>query len=217
MKLPQFFQTISYDEHDDIRYHNEEVSHSHLFFQCSYTNSIWEMIMRNVGTDGYPSEYRANVTCLAGKKDGNNISRKCKECLDMYVTMPSSYVNPWSTVVRMWLQLWIRQINTRSRDAIVVHEMFNGRVEMLSLYIRCSTDESRCYRYTLDVQLGNQVLNTTNINFASSKWSDIVDWLLPFTNRNNVTSIGDRLMVDATYGKNATTELTGKAKDILSN
>ncbi|GJU46969.1 WD repeat-containing protein 43-like protein [Tanacetum coccineum] len=30
--------------------------------------------------------------------------------------------------------------------------MFNGGVEMLSLYMRCSTDESRCYRYTLDVQ-----------------------------------------------------------------
>ncbi|GKD88473.1 hypothetical protein Tco_1363980, partial [Tanacetum coccineum] len=30
--------------------------------------------------------------------------------------------------------------------------MFNGGVEMLSLYMRCSTDKSRCYRYTLDVQ-----------------------------------------------------------------
>ncbi|GJS75645.1 hypothetical protein Tco_0725526 [Tanacetum coccineum] len=30
--------------------------------------------------------------------------------------------------------------------------MFNGRVEMLSLYMRCSTDESRCYGYTLDGQ-----------------------------------------------------------------
>ncbi|GJZ76734.1 AP-2 complex subunit alpha-1-like protein [Tanacetum coccineum] len=39
-----------------------------------------------------------------------------------------------------------------SRDAIVVHEMFNGGVEMLSLYMRCSTEESRCYLYTLDVQ-----------------------------------------------------------------
>ncbi|GJW95232.1 2,3-bisphosphoglycerate-independent phosphoglycerate mutase [Tanacetum coccineum] len=39
-----------------------------------------------------------------------------------------------------------------SRDAIVVHEMFNGGVEMISLYIRCSTDESRCYRCTWDVQ-----------------------------------------------------------------
>ncbi|GJV49884.1 hypothetical protein Tco_1440096 [Tanacetum coccineum] len=143
------------------------------------------------------------------------------------------------------LSLYIRCSTDESRYAIVVHEMFNGGVEMLSLYIRCSTDESRCYCYTLDVQriprhainmwlvtrkllltqdrmrqwdvVGNQVLNTTNINFASSKWSDIVDWLLPFTNGNNVTSIGDRLTVDATYGKNATTELTGKVKDILSN
>ncbi|GJT78872.1 crooked neck-like protein 1 [Tanacetum coccineum] len=39
-----------------------------------------------------------------------------------------------------------------SRDAIVVHKMFNGRVEMLLLYIRCSTEESRGYRYTLDVE-----------------------------------------------------------------
>ncbi|GJW67686.1 hypothetical protein Tco_0122110 [Tanacetum coccineum] len=34
------------------------------------------------------------------------------------------------------------------RDAIVVHEMFNGGFKMLS----CSMEESRCYRYTLDVQ-----------------------------------------------------------------
>ncbi|GJX89625.1 hypothetical protein Tco_0341639 [Tanacetum coccineum] len=34
----------------------------------------------------------------------------------------------------------------RNRDVIVVYEMFNGEVEMLSLYIRCSTNESRCYR-----------------------------------------------------------------------
>ncbi|GKA27850.1 hypothetical protein Tco_0714018 [Tanacetum coccineum] len=45
-----------------------------------------------------------------------------------------------------------------SQDAIVVREMFNGRVEMLSgvemlsLYMICSTDVSRCYCYTLDVQ-----------------------------------------------------------------
>ncbi|GJY05123.1 hypothetical protein Tco_0371063 [Tanacetum coccineum] len=32
----------------------------------------------------------------------------------------------------------------RSRDVIVVHEMFNGGVEMLSLYMRCSMEESRC-------------------------------------------------------------------------
>ncbi|GJW59203.1 RNA-directed DNA polymerase, eukaryota, reverse transcriptase zinc-binding domain protein [Tanacetum coccineum] len=30
-----------------------------------------------------------------------------------------------------------------SRDGIVVHEMFNGGVETLSLYMRCSTEESR--------------------------------------------------------------------------
>ncbi|GKD93261.1 hypothetical protein Tco_1373098, partial [Tanacetum coccineum] len=154
-------------------------------------------------------------------------------------------------------------VHDMSRDAIVRHEIFNGGVDMLSLHMRCSTDESRCYRCTLDVQrgsrdaicrvrgtkfdwfiivsssysipshainmwlvtrkwlltqdrmrqwdvVGNQVLNTTNIHFASSKWSDIVDWLLPFTNRNNVTSIGDRRMVDGTHGKNTTTELTGK-------
>ncbi|GKB76846.1 putative reverse transcriptase domain-containing protein [Tanacetum coccineum] len=49
----------------------------------------------------------------------------------------------------------------RSRDAVVVYEMFNRGVEMLSLYIRfemlslymrCSTEESRCYGYTLDGQ-----------------------------------------------------------------
>ncbi|GJX89626.1 hypothetical protein Tco_0341640 [Tanacetum coccineum] len=33
-------------------------------------------------------------------------------------------------------------VQRMSQDAIVVHEMFNGGVEMLSLYIRCSTDES---------------------------------------------------------------------------
>nr|GEZ09641.1 abscisic acid insensitivity 1B [Tanacetum cinerariifolium] len=39
-----------------------------------------------------------------------------------------------------------------SRDVIVVHKMFNGGVEMISLYMRWSTDESRCYHCTLDVQ-----------------------------------------------------------------
>nr|GEU30529.1 hypothetical protein [Tanacetum cinerariifolium] len=29
--------------------------------------------------------------------------------------------------------------------------MFNGWVDLLSLHIRCPTDESICYRYTLDV------------------------------------------------------------------
>ncbi|GJU43180.1 hypothetical protein Tco_1200446 [Tanacetum coccineum] len=31
-------------------------------------------------------------------------------------------------------------------------KMFNGEVEMLSLYMRCSTEESRCYGYTFDGQ-----------------------------------------------------------------
>ncbi|GJT12239.1 hypothetical protein Tco_0859281 [Tanacetum coccineum] len=31
----------------------------------------------------------------------------------------------------------------RSQDSIVVHEMFNGGVKILSLYMRCSTDELR--------------------------------------------------------------------------
>ncbi|GJY72060.1 hypothetical protein Tco_0475763 [Tanacetum coccineum] len=35
---------------------------------------------------------------------------------------------------------------SRCRDAIVVHEMFKGGVEMLSFYMRCSTDESRWSR-----------------------------------------------------------------------
>ncbi|GJS68865.1 hypothetical protein Tco_0683430 [Tanacetum coccineum] len=43
-------------------------------------------------------------------------------------------------------------VQRRSGDAIVVHEMFNGGVEILSLYIRCLTVESGCYRCTLDVQ-----------------------------------------------------------------
>ncbi|GJW43668.1 hypothetical protein Tco_0072467 [Tanacetum coccineum] len=51
------------------------------------------------------------------------------------------------------LSLYIRcsttlDVQRMSRNAIVVHEMFNGGVEMISLYVRCSTDESRCYRCT---------------------------------------------------------------------
>ncbi|GJV28428.1 hypothetical protein Tco_1384876 [Tanacetum coccineum] len=34
--------------------------------------------------------------------------------------------------------------------------MFNGGVDMVSLYIRCSTEESICYRCTLDVQRRSQ-------------------------------------------------------------
>ncbi|GJZ16597.1 hypothetical protein Tco_0552274 [Tanacetum coccineum] len=40
-------------------------------------------------------------------------------------------------------------VQRMSRDAIVVHETFNGFVEMISLYIKCLTDESRCYRCDL--------------------------------------------------------------------
>ncbi|GKC22296.1 hypothetical protein Tco_1024446 [Tanacetum coccineum] len=40
--------------------------------------------------------------------------------------------------------------------------MFNGWVEMLSLYIRCSTDESKCYRCTRDVQPKSQDVITVN-------------------------------------------------------
>ncbi|GJU11007.1 hypothetical protein Tco_1133403 [Tanacetum coccineum] len=39
-------------------------------------------------------------------------------------------------------------VQRMNRYTIVVHEMFNGGVEMLSLYMRCSTDESRWHRYT---------------------------------------------------------------------
>nr|GEV72418.1 reverse transcriptase zinc-binding domain-containing protein [Tanacetum cinerariifolium] len=42
------------------------------------------------------------------------------------------------------------------------------------------------------------VLNMDNINFASSKWSDVVDWLLPIAKRNNAISIFGRLIVAAT-------------------
>ncbi|GJR60535.1 regulator of MON1-CCZ1 complex isoform X1 [Tanacetum coccineum] len=60
-------------------------------------------------------------------------------------------------------------VQLMSRDAIVVHEMFNGRVEMLSLYIRCSTEESRCYHYhgaykgpPVDVQLTSTIVFTSS-------------------------------------------------------
>ncbi|GKE16524.1 hypothetical protein Tco_1424101, partial [Tanacetum coccineum] len=43
-------------------------------------------------------------------------------------------------------------LSLRSQDGIIVHEMFNGGVEMVSLYMRCSMEESRWYRYTRDVQ-----------------------------------------------------------------
>ncbi|GKA75899.1 hypothetical protein Tco_0782277 [Tanacetum coccineum] len=39
-------------------------------------------------------------------------------------------------------------VQRMNRYTIVVHEMFNGGVEMLSLYMRCSTDESRWHRCT---------------------------------------------------------------------
>ncbi|GKE15605.1 hypothetical protein Tco_1423182 [Tanacetum coccineum] len=47
-------------------------------------------------------------------------------------------------------------VQLMSRDAIIVHEMFNGWVDMQSVYMRCSTEESGCYSYTLDVQLMSQ-------------------------------------------------------------
>ncbi|GKB93972.1 hypothetical protein Tco_0980109 [Tanacetum coccineum] len=54
-----------------------------------------------------------------------------------------------------------------SRDVIVVHQMLNGYVEMLSLYIICSTDESICYRCTLDVQrMSRDVIVPRENNFG---------------------------------------------------
>nr|GEY80683.1 hypothetical protein [Tanacetum cinerariifolium] len=46
----------------------------------------------------------------------------------------------------------VQYVQRMSRYAIVAHQMSNGRVDMLSLDIRCPTDESICYRYTSDVQ-----------------------------------------------------------------
>nr|GEU54218.1 ribonuclease H-like domain-containing protein [Tanacetum cinerariifolium] len=42
--------------------------------------------------------------------------------------------------------LYTLDIQQRSRDGIVVHEMFNGGVEMVSLYMRCSKEEWRWSR-----------------------------------------------------------------------
>ncbi|GJS49617.1 hypothetical protein Tco_0599738 [Tanacetum coccineum] len=50
---------------------------------------------------------------------------------------------------------WYRctlDVQRRSRDGVVVHYMFNGGVDILSLCIRCSTKELRCCRCTWDVQ-----------------------------------------------------------------
>ncbi|GJX45626.1 hypothetical protein Tco_0262302, partial [Tanacetum coccineum] len=33
--------------------------------------------------------------------------------------------------------------DVRSQDGIAIHEMFNGGVDMVSLYMRCSMEESR--------------------------------------------------------------------------
>nr|GEX07631.1 hypothetical protein [Tanacetum cinerariifolium] len=57
-----------------------------------------------------------------------------------------------------------------SRYAIVAHQMFNGRVDMLSLHIRCSTDESICYRWTSDVQRMSRydIVNETRIRLLMS-------------------------------------------------
>nr|GEW34002.1 putative reverse transcriptase domain-containing protein [Tanacetum cinerariifolium] len=49
-------------------------------------------------------------------------------------------------------QLELEQQRNRRLGFVSIHDMFNGRVDMLSLYIRCSTNESICYRCTLDVQ-----------------------------------------------------------------
>ncbi|GJV48831.1 hypothetical protein Tco_1439043 [Tanacetum coccineum] len=64
-------------------------------------------------------------------------------------------------------------VQRRSRDAIVVHEMFNRGFEMLSLFMRCSTDESRCYRYTLDVKrMSRYALLTQKIEDVSNYKSE---------------------------------------------
>ncbi|GKE73026.1 hypothetical protein Tco_1535067, partial [Tanacetum coccineum] len=42
-----------------------------------------------------------------------------------------------------------------------------------------------------------QVLHMADIQFALSKWCDIMDWLLPISKQSNVLSIVGRLLVSA--------------------
>ncbi|GJV62147.1 hypothetical protein Tco_1468247 [Tanacetum coccineum] len=56
----------------------------------------------------------------------------------------------------------------RSRDAVVVYEMFNGGVEMQSLYIRCSTDESRYGVLKISVLTPDGVLTLERTNSTPS-------------------------------------------------
>ncbi|GJR77093.1 putative reverse transcriptase zinc-binding domain-containing protein [Tanacetum coccineum] len=46
-------------------------------------------------------------------------------------------------------------------------------------------------------QVWAQVLSTTDVRFSSSRWSDIMNWLIPIASKNNVDSIVGRLIVAA--------------------
>ncbi|GJR49738.1 sodium/hydrogen exchanger 6 [Tanacetum coccineum] len=46
-------------------------------------------------------------------------------------------------------------------------------------------------------QVWAQVLSTADVRFSSSRWSDIMNWLIPIASKNNVDSIVGRLIVAA--------------------
>ncbi|GJW18424.1 retrovirus-related pol polyprotein from transposon TNT 1-94 [Tanacetum coccineum] len=68
----------------------------------------------------------------------------------------------------------------RSRDAVVIYEMFNGGVEMLSLYIRCSTDESRrardMYHNLQDDDIMKNIFNSGR--HKDKVGMQILDWMI---------------------------------------
>nr|GEY67819.1 hypothetical protein [Tanacetum cinerariifolium] len=75
-----------------------------------------------------------------------------------------------------------------SRYDIVVHQMSKGRVDMLSLHIRCPTEESICYRCTSDVQrMSPHEIVVHQIKVRLFK-QDLQVLLYPFTELVNSTT-----------------------------
>ncbi|GKE43332.1 hypothetical protein Tco_1470616, partial [Tanacetum coccineum] len=85
-------------------------------------------------------------------------------------------------------------VQRRSQDVIVVHEMFNRRFEMLSLYMRCSTNESRSLgKIALDVDFFMKRETSPSTNQFS--WS-FIDSKLFSSAFNTFKLIGIKILLD---------------------
>ncbi|GJV53373.1 sister chromatid cohesion 1 protein 4-like protein [Tanacetum coccineum] len=109
--------------------HNEA---SRMFFETLALDSIKKSLPKNdKGND--KEKIKAKPVAFYGVSTG--MSSRQEDVAGTYV---SPCIQKSARMIDCSKQLLI----IRSPDGIVIHEMYNGGVDMLSLYMRCSTEES---------------------------------------------------------------------------